>query len=143
MVDGLRYRAPMFRQLNTRIAPDRAFWDGAPPARGSGYFAAFVEVCNVSDRARRPPEGFRLLDSFGQAFRPKDTDVDNEFAYEPRKLAPDECIPAGGSVADQAVVGSVLLFELPFDVLRDRPLYLRLPPPADSDAAPPRIRLDV
>lgn len=143
VLDGVRYRAPMFRQLNTRVAPDEQLWDRPPAGAGRGAFAAFVEVCNVSGRPLTPPEGFRLLDAFGRSFMPKDAGNRNEFAYEPRRLQPDECIPAAGSVTDQTLSGSALLFELPFDVLENRPLYLQLPRLPGETARTPRIRLDV
>ena len=45
----------------------------------------------------------------------------------PRTLAPKECIPQAGSVAQLGpAAGSMLLFELPLETIENRPLELEI-----------------
>jgi hypothetical protein len=142
-VDGLRYRAVLFRELNPLTHPDAALVERRVAAGDALPFAAFVQVCNTSDRARRAPAGFTLVDAFGQTYRPRQDALDDDLAYRARTLAPGECIPREGSVPDRAFPGAAVLFALPRSALADRPLQLVLPPEAGKGGEPPRIRLDL
>jgi len=64
---GLDYRVATFRQLNPRIAPDRARYDGRLNGR-TGLLAAFLVACNNSDEPRRPTAAVRLEDALGKAY---------------------------------------------------------------------------
>lgn len=148
VVGGLVYRAPMFRQLNPRVAPDRALFAqarDADPAKDELLFGAFVQICNETDRRQRVPEGFRVVDAFGESYAPERGMVAGAFALQAgTTLAPGACVPERGGVADQAAVpGAVLVFTLPRGALRDRPLYLVLPSDVAGDRPPPRILLDL
>jgi hypothetical protein len=141
---GFDWTVALFRELNPRVTPDREIAGEHRPADGHALWAAFMRVCNARSEAVQPPAGVRLVDAFGQVFSPVGLRAGNAFAYTPRTLGPTDCLPAIGSVAERVTDGVALVFELPFDALEDRPLFLRLPPEtADGGARPPRIRLDV
>lgn len=143
LVDGLRYRAVLFRELNPLTEPDSGLVERRVAQGDRLPFAAFVQVCNTTGEARRAPDGFVLVDAFGQRYEPRQDAVDDVFAYEAATLAPGGCIPGEGSLPGQALPGAVVLFSLPRAALADRPLYLVLPPETSEDGTRPRIRLDL
>ena len=148
VVDGLVYRALLFRQLNPRIAPDRRLLEGtARDDAGSGgrlMFGAFVEVCNRSERPQSVPEDFEVVDAFGQAYRRQDGVVAEPFDLESGStLEPGQCMPRGGGTADTAAPGALLAFGLPRKALADRPLFLVVPSDVADDGPPARIQLSL
>ena len=140
---GLRYRTIIFRQLNPLDETDARLVDLSPAGEGRLWFGAFITVCNVGDEARRAPEGFAVVDAFGQAYPAVDVRQPSAFLYEPAVLDPDECLPLPDTSADRAGEGALLVFRLPVAALSDRPLFLRLPPEAGGAGPPLRIQLDV
>jgi len=62
----------------TPVRPTRSPAGASPPTAASWAsrvapedrlpFAALVEVCNRTDAPRRTPEGFRLVDAFGDTY---------------------------------------------------------------------------
>lgn len=137
-LDGIRYRVMIFRQLNPRIAPDRALYDGPGPTGDSGVFAAFIEACNVSGEVRRPAARVSLEDAFGDAYPRLEAASASGYDYDAVRLRPDECLPPEDSAADRAFPGAALLFRIPFDRLGNRPFVLEL-----RDGGVRRIELDV
>jgi len=126
---GLTYNVFITRQLNPSITPDQAFYKGPQPGRGKTLFGLFMKVCNEEKEPAtpRPLESFQIKDSQGKVFKPEPLPRDNDFAYHPRTLLPNECIPASGSVAEQqSAGGAMLLFELPLQNLENRPLELEI-----------------
>jgi hypothetical protein len=131
----------LFRQLNPRIAPDDALYTGPPAGRRSGLYAAFLQVCNVTSEVRTTSDDVHLEDAFGERFAPRPERVAGRFAYRPTELAPGECLPGPNSTAEQSFDGAALVFEVPFESTRERPLILEI---GDEAAAEPeRIQLDV
>ena len=139
-LNGIRYRVMIFRQLNTRIAPDDALYDGPEPSGNRGIYAAFLRACNVSDETRRPAREIRLEDAFGEAYPQLEAASESSFAYEPSRLRPDECVPSQDTAADRAFPGAAVLFAIPFDDLGNRPFVLEL---RDSDAGARRVEVDL
>ena len=137
-LDGIRYRVMIFRQLNPRIAPDKALYDGSRPEGDRGIYAAFLEACNVSEEAERPAERIRLEDAFGESYPRLKTASATTYDYEPVRLRPGECLPSDDSAADRAFPGAAALFAIPFDRLGNRPFVLEL-----HDGAVRRIELDL
>lgn len=137
---GIRYRVTIFRQLNPRIAPDQALYDGPLPRGNRGVYAAFLHACNVSDETRRPAQEVRLEDAFGKSYPQLEAASTSSFAYQPSRLRPDECVPSRDTAADRAFPGAAVLFAVPFDDLGNRPFVLEL---RDSDAGMRRIQLDL
>jgi hypothetical protein len=58
---------------------------------------------------------------------PEPLPADNQFAYTPITLDPEECIPEAGSVAQLGpTAGSMLLFKFPLENTENRPLELEI-----------------
>jgi len=125
-LDGVDYNVFISRQLNPKIPADDAYvTEEAPP--GEVLFGVFLEACNTSDEPRESVSHFIMKDNQDNTFEPEALPEDNQFAYTPRELLPDECIPQSGSVAQLGPTGgSMLLFQLPLDVTENRPLELEL-----------------
>jgi hypothetical protein len=120
VVDGLRYSVPIFRQLNPRIEPDDQYYDGPMPPAGSGLYAAFIRVCNPTDRPLAAA-AVHLEDAFGQAFEPT-PGTDSALAYARRPIAPGRCVPIADAI--DAVDGAAAVWWVPFKSAAERPLDL-------------------
>ena len=125
-LEGIDYNVFITRELNPRIQEDAAYFsDEAPP--GEALYGVFIQACNGSGDARAPANRFILRDNQNNMFEPKPLPADNQFAYHPRELGPDECIPEIGSVAQLGpTAGAMLLFQLPLAVTENRPLELEI-----------------
>jgi len=139
-LDGLRYRVAMFRQLNPRLAPDRALYEGLPVEGNAGVFAAFLVVCNEGDAPRTPTGRLRLEDAFGEAYPRVPVPPDEALGYRPEPIAPGRCFPSEDSTADQALPGAAAVFEVPFDALTNRPFVLEV---SDAQGGSRRVELDL
>ena len=127
-VGGLRYTPVMARQLNPGGEPDRAILEGVDVDRSGGplLFAVVLRVCNDSDRPRTPTDDLILKDAFGNRLQPVELPADNELAYRPDELAPDECLPADGAAAEATLGGGALVFRVPLEIRRNPPLGLQI-----------------
>lgn len=125
-LDGVNYNVFITRQLNPDITPDDAYvTENAPP--GEVLYGVFVQACNTSDEERTTVDEFVVHDSQENRFEPEELPEDNQFAYHSRTLAPEECIPEAGSVAQLGPTSaSMLLFQLPLDITENRPLELEI-----------------
>lgn len=125
-VGGIDYNVFITRQLNPRITPDDAYVsEEAPP--GEALYGVFIQVCNSSDELHPTADRFAIVDNQHNRFEPEPLPADNQFAYHPRPLAPKECIPEAGSVAQLGpTAGSMLLFRLPLQNTENRPLELEV-----------------
>jgi hypothetical protein len=125
-LDGVDYNVFITRQLNPRVPPDGAYVTEEAPA-GETLYGVFIQVCNNSDEPRETVSEFVVRDNQENTFEPKELPEDNQFAYSPRTLNPEECIPEAGSVAQLGpTAGSMLLFQLPLQNTENRPLELEL-----------------
>jgi hypothetical protein len=125
-LDGITYNVFITRQLNPRVTPDGAYVTDEAPA-GETLYGVFIQVCNHTDEAHRTVEDFVIKDNQDNEFEPEELPADNGFAYSPRTLDPDECIPEAGSVAQLGpTAGSMLLFQLPLETTENRPLELEI-----------------
>ena len=128
-LDGVAYNVFITRELNFKITPDQAYYRGPGPKKGETFYGVFLEVCNSSEpeKPRQTARHFTIRDNQGTEFEPIPLPKDNQFAYNPEVLAPEECIPHAGSVADQGPTGgSLLLFKLPLAATENRPLELEI-----------------
>ncbi len=139
---GLRYRVAMFRQLNPRIPPDRALYDGRLEGR-VGLFAAFLIACNESGEPRRPTAAVQLEDAFGEVYPRVARLDDNPLLYSPEPIQPGGCLPVRDGTADRTLPGAAVLFEVPFDALGNRPFVLELRDSESGRAAVERVQLDL
>ncbi len=123
---GVDYTVFITRELNPKITPDNAYvTDEAPP--GESLYGIFLRACNVSDDQREVASDFTVTDNQGNKFEPEPLPDDNQFAYIPRALDPEECIPEAGSVAQLGpTAGSMLLFQFPLENTENRPLELEI-----------------
>ncbi|HEY7454043.1 MAG TPA: hypothetical protein VH683_05720 [Thermoleophilaceae bacterium] len=127
-LDGVDYNVFITRQLNTRIPPDDAYVEeGTEPDAGETLYGVFLQACNNSDDPQQTVDDFKIVDNQGNEFEPEELPEDNKFAYHPRELLPNECIPETGSVAQLGPsAGSMLLFRLPLENTEYRPLELEV-----------------
>jgi hypothetical protein len=127
-LDGVDYNVFITRQLNTRIPPDDAYVEeGTEPDADETLYGVFLQACNNSDDPQETVDDFKIVDNQGNEFEPEELPEDNKFAYHPRQLLPNECIPETGSVAQLGPsAGAMLLFRLPLENTEYRPLELEV-----------------
>ncbi len=124
---GVDYNVFITRQLNTKITPDKAYFDGPEAAKGETLYGVFIQVCNRSGDTHPTAADFKIKDAQGNEFEPEELPEDNAFAYHAGDLEPNECIPEPGSVAQLGPTsGSMLLFRLPLQNTEYRPLELEV-----------------
>ncbi|HEX8075910.1 MAG TPA: hypothetical protein VF545_13125 [Thermoleophilaceae bacterium] len=125
-VAGLNYNVYITRQLNLRDAEDRDYYHGPEAPPGFALYGVFIKVCNPEKGFRTPvATEFTVEDNQGNAFRPIELPPENVFAYRPRLLSHNACIPENGSAAASGPTeGSLLLFRFPNSTLENRPLEL-------------------
>ena len=129
-LDDVDYNVFITRQLNTKITPDKAYFDGPEAAKDETLYGVFIQVCNRSEDTQQTASDFKIKDNQGNEFEPEELPEDNAFAYHARELAPNECIPEAGSVAQLGPTsGSMLLFRLPLQNTEYRPLELEIEGP--------------
>jgi len=123
---GIDYTVFITRELNPRITPDKAYVKlEAPP--GQSLYGIFLKACNISTDKRSTATEFVVKDNQDNRFEPEPLPADNAFAYTPRTLDPEECIPEAGSVAQLGpTAGSMLLFKFPLENTENRPLELEI-----------------
>jgi hypothetical protein len=139
-LDGIDYNVFITRQLNPRVPPDMAYVKEEPPP-GQTIYGVFIQACNNSDEEHETVSDFVIHDNQGNRFEPTELPLDNQFAYHPRPLGPDECIPEAGTVAQLGPsAGSMLLFELPLENTENRPLELEM---EGSDGETLTFELDI
>jgi hypothetical protein len=131
-LDGIHYNVFITRELNPRITPDKSYVPAniEPDARHTIY-GVFLQACNKGEDSQQTADRFTIVDNQGNRFEPTPLPEANDFAYHPRVLAPDECIPEAGSVAQLGpTAGAMLLFRLPLANTEFRPLLLEIEGPS-------------
>ena len=124
---GVDYNVFITRQLNTKVTPDMAYFDGPEAGKGETLYGVFIQVCNHSDATHQTAADFKIKDAQDNEFEPEELPADNAFAYHAGELEPNECIPESGSVAQLGpTAGSMLLFRLPLQNTEYRPLELEV-----------------
>jgi hypothetical protein len=140
-IGGAEYNVFLTRQLNQKIVPDNAYYDGPEPAKDETIYGVFIQVCNQEKEPVTTAESFTVKDNQDNEFEPVELPEDNQFAYHPQRLEPGECIPESGSVAQLGpTAATMLLFELPLASTENRPLELEITSP-DSETR--TIELDL
>ena len=144
-VGGLSYNVFITRELNLRDAEDRDYYRGPEAPPGSALYGVFIQVCNHVHGFKYPDVEFTVEDNQGAEFHPLELPKDNVFAFRPRRLATDSCIPEPGSAAASGpTAGSLLLFEFPNSVLENRPLELVIEaPPGAEKPRHTAVQLDI
>lgn len=137
-VGEIEYRVTMFRQLNPRIAPDQTLYDQTPPD-GEAVMAAFLQVCNHGEAEETPTDDIHLENAFGTKYEPVEAAGADPLHYRAQPVGPDDCRPRDGSVADQALPGAGIVFEVPIADLRERPFVLEI----SAEGGERRVELDL
>ncbi len=126
-LEGIDYNVFITRQLNPRVPPDEAYVGDMEAPPGETLYGVFLQACNNSDQRRPTVSDFTVHDNQENRFEPEELPEDNVFAYSPRTLNPEECIPEAGSVPQLGPSGgSMLLFQLPLETTENRPLELEM-----------------
>jgi hypothetical protein len=131
-LDGIEYNVFITRELNPRITPDKSYVvSGMEPDATHTLYGVFLQTCNRGEESAQTAERFTIVDNQGNRFEPTPLPESNDFAYHPKVLAPEECIPEKGSVAQLGpTAGSMLLFRLPLANTEYRPLELEIEGPS-------------
>jgi hypothetical protein len=127
-LQGIEYNVFITRELNPRITPDKSYVPaGTEPDATHTLYGVFIQTCNRSEDPHQTADRFKIVDNQGNEFEPEKLPTDNDFAYHPKELLPNECIPEAGSVAQLGPTsGSMLLFRLPLANTEYRPLELEI-----------------
>jgi hypothetical protein len=129
-LNGVEYNVFITRELNTDIPPDDAYYSGPPPSKDEVLEGIFLQACNHTDEEQHTTDTFKVKDNQNAVYEPVALPADNPFAYHPRTLQPEECIPKAGSVAQLGpTAASLLLFKLPLTTIENRPLELEVEAP--------------
>jgi hypothetical protein len=130
-LDGIEYNVFISRQLNPRVTPDKSYVEpGTAPDATHVLFGVFLQACNRGEESAQTADKFKIVDNQGNEFEPDPLPESNDFAYQQKALAPNECIPEKGSVAQLGpTAGSMLLFRLPLANTEYRPLELEIEGP--------------
>lgn len=146
-IGGVDYDVFITRELNLAINPDKALYNGPPAPPGRSLYGVFIQACNHGGKPRTSASEFRVEDNQGNEFQPIQLPEQNPFAYHPRALAKDDCIPEVGSVAQQGnTAGAMLLFQFPLANTENRPLELVITGAYDAASGKrpsKRFRLDL
>ncbi len=139
-VEGIDYNVFITRELNLRIVPDRAYYDGPAALPGRALYGVFLEACNPGGDPRMATDEFVVEDNQGREYEPLEVEPENPFAYHPVELAAGECQPESGSVAERGpTAGSMLLFDFTLETVGSRPLELVIGSGEESK----RVELDL
>lgn len=135
-VAGVDYNVFITRELNIRIPPDKAYYPGPAAKPGNVFYGVFIQACGIGKRADAS-DNFVVEDNQGNKYLPRKLPKTNSFAYNPRPLTKNHCIPQSGSVAQQGPsAGAMLLFEFPLENTENRPLQLIINPPGVAARTP-------
>src|SRR4051794_7342971 len=144
------YNVYITRELNLHDTEDAGYYKGPEAPPGFALYGVFLQACNPSDNVNGPhwmaASNFVVEDTAGNTFKPLPLPVDNIWAYKPRPLKQNACIPQLGSLASSGPTnGSLLIFKLPLATLENRPLDLRItaPPTANGVRDSGLIELDI
>jgi hypothetical protein len=141
---GIHYNVYITRELNLAITPDKAYYAGPEPGPDQTLYGVFIVACNNSDQTHPTASEFTVIDSQGHKFEPTPLPEDNPFAYQPQDLAPQECIPQSGSVAQLGpTAASMILFRLPLSNTENRPLLLEVQNPSSGEPRKVTFTLDL
>jgi hypothetical protein len=133
-LEGIDYNVFITRELNPRIVPDKSYVPaGTAPDATHTLYGVFLQACNRGSESHQTADKFKIVDNQGNEFEPTPLPETNDFAYQAKVLAPNECIPETGSVAQLGpTAASMVLFRLPLANTEYRPLELEIEGPTGS-----------
>jgi hypothetical protein len=145
-VDGLSYQIQLSRILNPNDLEDKNYLKGLAPtvaqtAKDESWFGVFLRVNNPSGVPKLSTDRFSMVDTQGNTFVP--TQVDNPFAYQPKRLIPNEIYPDANSLQGEGQIqGALVLFKVKNAALSNRPIELQIAAPG-SGGGKAAIDLDI
>ena len=150
-VGGIDYNVYITRELNLKDVEDSGYYQGPEASPGFALYGVFLTACNPSTSATSPnipaADDFTVIDTQGHRFRPLSLPAGNIWAYHPRPLKHQACVPKAGTLASSGPTnGALLIFKLPLSTLENRPLDLEIvspPDPHTGQSQTGRIELDI
>jgi hypothetical protein len=143
-LDGLSYKVFITRQLNESDPEDRGYFQAADAGPGQIYYGVFIQVCNMEEEPLRAAGDFKMVDTQENEFRPVALPMTNVFAYRPKTIRPDGCIPDQTSVVAQSPAGgALLLFRVPLETTENRPLVLEIQDGFDAEGEPRTLSFEL
>jgi hypothetical protein len=150
-VGGIDYNVYITRELNLKDVEDSGYYQGPEAPPGFALYGVFLTACNPATSATSPnipaADDFTVIDTQGNRYRPLSLPAGNIWAYHPRPLKHQACVPKAGTLASSGPTnGALLIFKLPITTLENRPLDLEIvspPDPHTGKSETGRIELDV
>jgi hypothetical protein len=82
----------------------------------------FVRVRKDMASPAMPSDQLSVVDALGRRLRSVELPVDNPSACAPEPLEPDDCLRTPGCAAERTTDGALVQFDIPVDLLGERPL---------------------
>jgi hypothetical protein len=147
-VGPLDYQVQISRLLNPFDPEDRGYLTDLPAGQALGasdeWFAVFMRVENASENAAPVASQYEIVDTQENRYTPVQMGPKNVFAYRAGTLGAHQILPFANSPAGQNTIqGAMLLFKIPVANFANRPLELRISPPAGAGTAVGTVDLDV
>jgi hypothetical protein len=147
-VGPMKYQVQISRQLNPFDPEDRGYLIDLPAGQSLGadedWFAVFMRVENGSENAAPVASQYEIVDTQDNKYTPIQMGPKNVFAYRAGTLGAHQILPFSSSPAGQnSIQGAMLLFKIPVANFANRPLVLRILPPAGAGTAVGTVDLDV
>jgi hypothetical protein len=147
-VGPMKYQVQISRLLNPASTEDRAYLIDLPAGETLGaddeWFAVFMRVENGSGDPQRAADSYEIVDTQDNHYKPIQMGPKNVFAYRPDVVASGQVLPLPDSPSGQnSIQGAMLLFKIPVENFANRPLVLRISPPAGAGTEVGTVDLDV
>jgi len=147
-VGPMKYQVQISRLLNPTDPEDRGYLIDLPPGEALGasdeWFAVFMRVENGSEDAGPVASQYEIVDTQENRYTPIQMGPKNVFAYRAGTLGAHQVLPFSSSPAGQnSIQGAMLLFKIPVENFANRPLELRINPPAGAGTDVGTVDLDV
>jgi hypothetical protein len=146
-VGTVTYQVQITRQLNPFATEDVGYLAGIPHAQmlpgDRLWFGVFLWAKNQTGQPQKTAGRFEIVDSSGTVYQPTKLNPSlNPYAWTQQTLDVNATEPGVDTTAWQGPTGgSLILFDLPSTVYSNRPLTLRIFPPAGGP--PSRVSLDL
>ena len=147
-VGPLKYQVQISRLLNPYDPEDRGYLVDLPAGQSLGadgqWFGVFMRVENDGKGQAPTAQDYEIVDTQDNIYKPITMGPKNVFAYRATTLGAKQVLPQpDSSAAENTIQGALLLFKIPNGNFANRPLELRITPPAGAGAEVGTIDLDV
>lgn len=141
-LDEVNYEVFITRELNVRDPEDRQYYPGPPAPPGSGYYGVFLRACALEEvnGTVETSDRIKIVDIRGKEYRALPLSSDNVFAYRRETLGAGECQPNSASATSFGPTGgAMVLFQIPFLDIENRPFELEIEGEPPGAGRPPRV----